>query len=457
MSGSDERDDTLTREEQDRIEEAHFRKVARTFTLYEQHASRRVERALRSFKALPRSHRILLPHFEEKISDLRNAVRTNAAFARAVAFNSSMFPGGQFTEEVEDDIGQETTIPSSDLRKHREHLLAEPALDSDEQQRASTTTQSQAPQGSETHSHSHSDAHQHAHSHDEHSHEHSDRTARRLKEEEEVTDFDMDKVYTTIKQFARDWSAEGRAERDQCYGPILRAIEARFATVPDKRAVTICIPGSGLGRLAFELASLGYCAQGNEWSAFMLMASNYVLNRCEGTHHTVLYPWAHMYCNNRSSQDQLRAVSIPDCDPFSLPEGSLFSMAAGDFLEIYPDPDCWDVVASCFFLDTARNVLAYLECIWNMLKPGGYLVNLGPLLYHFEDNRSAPSIELTYEELRGAIVAMGFVFEEEVFPVTTTYISDPASMLAMQYNCVFFVVRKPIAGVPQSEPGAPSE
>ena len=35
---------------------------------------------------------------------------------------------------------------------------------------------------------------------------------------------------------------------------------------------------------------------------------------------------------------QLQAVRIPDVDPFDLPEEGRFSMAAGDFLEVYSEP-----------------------------------------------------------------------------------------------------------------------
>lgn len=42
--------------------------------------------------------------------------------------------------------------------------------------------------------------------------------------------------------------------------------------------MSVCIPGAGLGRLAFECAKRGYRSQGNEWSVYMLLASNLVLN-----------------------------------------------------------------------------------------------------------------------------------------------------------------------------------
>lgn len=43
--------------------------------------------------------------------------------------------------------------------------------------------------------------------------------------------------------------------------------------------VKVLVPGAGLGRLAFEIASRGYSCQGNEFSLFMLIASNFVLNK----------------------------------------------------------------------------------------------------------------------------------------------------------------------------------
>jgi hypothetical protein len=75
-------------------------------------------------------------------------------------------------------------------------------------------------------------------------------------------------------------------------------------------------------------------------------------------------------------------------------------MSAGDFLQIYNDPgrlfrapvegglvaftvrvysDDWDCVATCFFLDTAHNIIEYVERLWKILKPGGVWINFGSL------------------------------------------------------------------------------
>ncbi|XP_055055052.1 carnosine N-methyltransferase [Misgurnus anguillicaudatus] len=256
--------------------------------------------------------------------------------------------------------------------------------------------------------------------------------------------FDMDKLKSTIKQFVRDWSEAGKAERDSCYKPLVDEIQRLFP--PDQCDVSqirVLVPGAGLGRLAWEIANLGYSCQGNEWSFYMLFSSNFVLNRCDGENTLTVYPWIHQFSNNKTSSDQTRPVTFPDVNPQSLPPDSDFSMVAGDFQEVYTDPDIWDCVATCFFIDTAHNVLDYIETIWNILKPGGVWMNLGPLLYHFENMANELSIELSYEDIKAAILKYGFVLELEKESVASTYTENDRSMLKYLYDCVFFVVRKP--------------
>ncbi|KAM6930614.1 carnosine N-methyltransferase [Xenentodon cancila] len=256
--------------------------------------------------------------------------------------------------------------------------------------------------------------------------------------------FDMDKLKSTIKQFVRDWSEAGQAERDSCYKPIVQEIERLFPSDQyDVSKVSVLVPGAGLGRLAWEIAQLGYTCQGNEWSFFMLFSSNFVLNRCEKVNALTLYPWIHQFSNNKKSSDQTRLIRFPDVNPQSLPLSSDFSMVAGDFVEVYNDSESWDCVATCFFIDTAHNVLEYLDTIWKILKPGGVWINLGPLLYHFENMANELSIELSYEDVRTAMVRKGFYIEVEKESVPTTYTENERSMLRYVYDCIFFVARKP--------------
>uniref|UniRef100_H3CG24 Carnosine N-methyltransferase n=1 Tax=Tetraodon nigroviridis TaxID=99883 RepID=H3CG24_TETNG len=256
--------------------------------------------------------------------------------------------------------------------------------------------------------------------------------------------FDMDKLKSTMKQFVRDWSEDGRAERDSCYRPIIQEIQRLFPRHQhDASKVSVLVPGAGLGRLAWEIARLGYTCQGNEWSFFMLFSSNFVLNRCDQVNSLTLYPWIHQFSNNKKSSDQTRPVRFPDVNPQSLPPKADFSMAAGDFVEIYSQPDSWDCVTTCFFIDTAHNVIEYVETIWKILKPGGAWINLGPLLYHFENMANELSVELSYEDIRTAVLTTGFHLEVERESVQTTYTENQRSMLRYLYDCVFFVARKP--------------
>ena len=250
----------------------------------------------------------------------------------------------------------------------------------------------------------------------------------------EATSFDMDKVMTTVKQFFWDWSREvwlvawhciilrrhpqGADERGRCYGPIIEELRREFTEnrvwafsgmvvsfsllfPSDLSSVSVLVPGSRLGRLAYEIAHHGYTCQGNEFSMYMLLASHFILNKWDNfvthpqTHllihsrhsliHSLTYPLVHLLthplthklthssthspthkfthslthssthspylqewrywcshwvlqtCNNWSNEHQLAAIQVPDVDPAYLPQYGLFSMAAGDFLEVYTE------------------------------------------------------------------------------------------------------------------------
>ncbi|KAI7859077.1 N2227-like protein-domain-containing protein [Circinella umbellata] len=240
-----------------------------------------------------------------------------------------------------------------------------------------------------------------------------------------VTPMDMDKVRSTLKQFVRDWSDEGKAERDATYGPILEALENIYGDVEvkDRGNIRILVPGAGLGRLAYDIASKGISKQ----------------------HEYEIHPFIHSFSNIRSSEQQLQPIRIPDIVPSQLPATADFSMAAGEFVEVYGgDEDgygTWDVVVTCFFIDTATNIISYLEVIHNILKEGGTWINIGPLLYHFEDLPGEDSIELSLEEVKRVSRDIGFEFKTEN-TFNTTYTSNPDGMLKYVYESAFWVATK---------------
>ena len=163
-----------------------------------------------------------------------------------------------------------------------------------------------------------------------------------------------------------------------------------------------------------------------------------------------IQPWIHDASNSFSYADQLRTVSIPDVSPSDMvSEQCEFSMVAGEFLETYsPQVDVWDGLVTCFFLDTAPNVIDYIEAIYRMLKPGGVWINLGPLTYHWKqgsgsgDSRYDMSIELPHEDILKVIESYGMkVVKNE--RRECSYTRNVKSMLRSVYTCSFFTVIKP--------------
>ena len=255
---------------------------------------------------------------------------------------------------------------------------------------------------------------------------------------------DMSRVQTTLKQLVRDWSEEGKNERDQSYGPILNELEELYpSTLFNRSNIFVVVPGAGLGRLMFDIADRGFNCQGNEFSMYMLFASNFMLNVCKEVESYHFYPWIHDTCNVLSNNDQLRVVRIPDVCPSIQGRDLNFSMAAGDFLDVYSSDSELDCCVMCFFLDTAHNPIIYINKVYEILKPGGYWINFGPLLYHFSDTIGEMSVELTYDELMNVILSK-FTLIKESIGLKAGYVQNCKSMMKTEYECVFFVVQKPV-------------
>ncbi|URE20640.1 N2227-like protein [Musa troglodytarum] len=194
---------------------------------------------------------------------------------------------------------------------------------------------------------------------------------------------DVDKVRCIIRNIVRDWAAEGQKERDQCYKPILEELNRLFPHCSKNRPPYCLVPGAGLGRLALEISCL--------------------------------------------DSDQLRSVSFPDIHPSSAGITEGFSMCAGDFVEVYNDESqeaYWDAVVTCFFVDTAHNIVEYIETISKLLKTGGEM-----------------SIELSLEDVKKIAFHFGFVMEKEKV-IETTYTANPRSMMQNRYHAAFWTMRK---------------
>ncbi|KAI9850818.1 MAG: hypothetical protein M1838_004971 [Thelocarpon superellum] len=348
---------------------------------------------------------------------------------------------------------------------------------------------------------------------------------------------DLDKARTTIRQFYRDWSEEGRPERRACYDPVLADLCAEFP-LPDgpgpnpRNATRVLVPGAGLGRLVHAICAAGFHTTGNEISHHALLASSWVLNHTLPPSATApqhaLYPFALSFSNHLSRAHQLQRVLVPDIHPGTALSASMhgrphdihpfdrLSMCAGDFIAVFSAEeykDAFDAVVTVFFVDTAPNVLRYVETVRSCLKPGGVWINLGPLLWHFDPGEASSQsrekkepdtggggkekerkneedkeeadiggvIELTNEEILHLISSSGFTIEkDEVLhyplldpitgphpredgeketggmlepPTAAGYIANPHSMLLNVYRNSHWIARKSVS--PPSCPPTP--
>ena len=123
-----------------------------------------------------------------------------------------------------------------------------------------------------------------------------------------------------------------------CFGLILRELERVSPSCkhPNGNLKSVLHPGSGLGRLPFEVALKGFKSQGNEFSYFMLLCSNYILNMSNTEEQFELFPFIHSFSNNFTYDQPFKSIKIPDlCPVKALSVDSDFSMVAGEFMQVY--------------------------------------------------------------------------------------------------------------------------
>ena len=173
-----------------------------------------------------------------------------------------------------------------------------------------------------------------------------------------------------------------------------------------------------------------------------------------GTHHTTLHPFAHMFCNNLDRHDQVchshphhitrdvcscvrlrfrtsiqqtcrrartspwRRVTFWRCTAPVPASGTVWRAASLLTRPATCSPISTYAACTQATRLTAADHLAYAATRRHVHQPGSHhrtphtaSRTTGPLLYHFDDNHGAPSLELSFAELRRAMVAMGFVFE----------------------------------------------
>ncbi|ESK91470.1 N2227-domain-containing protein [Moniliophthora roreri MCA 2997] len=240
----------------------------------------------------------------------------------------------------------------------------------------------------------------------------------------------ISRVRESLKHFVRDWSTDGAEERNRIIQPILDVL--RLVDVDKRAEKRVLVPGSGLGRLAWEISQLGFNTTANELSFFMNLAFRFLLS-LETTTRTdqhVLHPYGYWFSHQRSNDALFRAIRFPDVVP-RLNEN--LHLSEGDFLNLSGQ---YDYVVTLFFIDTSLNILSTLEKIHSLLRPGGVWINLGPLLW------CQAKLELSLEEVLAAARTIGFTFEHEPKTVECEYTHDSSAMMRWIYRAEFWVARK---------------
>ncbi|GAA5915486.1 uncharacterized protein JCM6883_004828 [Sporobolomyces salmoneus] len=241
------------------------------------------------------------------------------------------------------------------------------------------------------------------------------------------------RVVETLKHFVRDWSEEGKNEREALFPPILDSLKREFASSKGKK---VLVPGCGLGRLAYEISTLGFSTIANDFSHFMTLGTSLIFSRTHTKNQHRISPYIHSFSHHRNSENLLRTVSFPDIVPRKDVD---LKFEQGDFLTTFKeDEGTFDAIVTLFFIDTASNLLDYFETIWNLLRPGGVWINEGPLLYY-----GNPGMELPLEDVIRAAELVGFKIEERKTLKEVRYTADEKGMYTFAYDCEFWIARKP--------------
>ncbi|WZH47290.1 N2227-like protein-domain-containing protein [Fusarium acuminatum] len=254
-------------------------------------------------------------------------------------------------------------------------------------------------------------------------------------------------VSQALKHYVRDWTETGESERRETFSCLMKSLNGLFPERDGAAPVKVLVPGAGLGRLGHDIARLGgFDVTINEWSMYMNIAYRFIeANRARNSHsfHPFVDGWSH----HATEEDMTRELIFPDT---SINSTSVV-LAEGDFTTAFTDKaGFFDVVVTYFFIDTARNLMSYLDTIKKVLKPSGHWINLGPLLYG-----TGPFVQLSLEEIVQVTEVMGFEYldtEESCGPLTfpgrkvrsmeAVYGFDDKALTKSAYNAQFWVARR---------------
>lgn len=241
------------------------------------------------------------------------------------------------------------------------------------------------------------------------------------------------RVVESLGHFVRDWTTQGEQETKSMLTYITSQLNS--AIPEDQRHKTcIIVPGSGLGRVAHELALLGDfgAVHAVEYSGLMHSCHSFMYTEKQPSYE--VYPAIHSCSNFKDNATQFRTVEV---NVATKPENLHLHL---DDFRYFALPTAYEnvVVVSAFFIDTAENLMDYFDAIKTLTTPSrtngvksGYWINAGPLKYG-----SAAQVELNADEIAQIRKKMGWkdmdttnsLENEDVDKRLVGYVTDQASM-----------------------------
>jgi carnosine N-methyltransferase len=218
-----------------------------------------------------------------------------------------------------------------------------------------------------------------------------------------------DDLQQLLVHLSRDWGNVGEHIRKKLYEEgVLKHLQMHSSYSTGKK---LLVPGAGLGRLGYELASLGYEVELNEASGVMAVAMSSIINNIIPSGISFnFFPNMHLrFSDDWSLKHRLKPSIFPCIEAHRLieprPKSLSLTIQHGDFAEVYSDlsREKFDYVVTSFFMDTAPDIILYLTIIGNILNAGGLWINIGPLHYH-----NTSSIPYSFDYLTQMIELSGF-------------------------------------------------
>lgn len=168
-------------------------------------------------------------------------------------------------------------------------------------------------------------------------------------------------------------------------------------------------------------------------------------------------PYASWFSLQRTNDALFRSVTFPDVVP-RLSER--LKLEERDFLSLLPLAPInnnandannvfgYDYIVTLFFIDTSLNVIQTIEHIYELLRPGGTWINLGPLLW---TSGQCAAVELNLEEVLRLAEIVGFQLDSSASgasirarrSIECEYTADRTAMMAWIYTAEFWVATKP--------------